>query len=46
MGAGVGALIGLGIHHTTVVYPATEARVSVAPTVVRGGVGLRANLRF
>lgn len=46
MGAGVGALVGAGIHHTTVVYPATEARVSFSPTLMRDRVGMRVSYRF
>lgn len=46
LGAGAGALIGAGIHVNTAVYPETEVRLTLAPSVDRGRFAVRANYRF
>lgn len=48
LGAGIGALVGVRMHHTTVVYPAApaDAHVSFAPMMQRERVGLRVGYRF
>jgi len=46
MGAGVGALIGVSIRRSTVVYPASESRASITPTVLADRMGIRASYHF
>lgn len=46
VGALWGALAGLVVRRSTVVYPAPMLPISLSPAVTRGGVGIRASLCF
>jgi hypothetical protein len=46
LGAGVGLAVGALIHRTTIVYPEPDKQTFVAPVISRGGVGVRASLRW
>ncbi|MBZ5556358.1 MAG: hypothetical protein LAO77_03680 [Acidobacteriia bacterium] len=46
LGAGAGAIVGLLVHSTTIVYPEPATRTVVSPVISRGGAGVRFNLRW
>jgi hypothetical protein len=46
VGAGVGLAMGALIPRMTTVYRSQERLLSVSPDIIRGGIALRASLRW